>query len=150
MIRAYKDTDLDQVIDIWHKSSTIAHPFLQDAFVEKVRKAMHQVYIPKSRTWVYEREKEVIGFISMNDTEIVGLFLLPDYFGQGIGTQLVNYVMSLYEYVEVEVFENNTIGRAFYDKYGFSFLNKYYHKESAQAVLRLNYSISIENFELNV
>lgn len=54
MIRKYKATDLTNVIDIWYKSSTIAHSFLEKDFVEKVKKDMQEIYIPKAETWVYE------------------------------------------------------------------------------------------------
>lgn len=140
MIREYKPEDLDQVMDIWYQSSTLAHDFLEDDFVQIVKKAMYDIYIPKSKTWVYIKDEKPIGFISMADNEIGGLFLYPKHFGNGIGAKLVNHIVDLYKYVEVEVFENNTIGRSFYNKYGFKFLSKYYHKESKQEVLRLCYT----------
>ncbi len=86
MIRKYKATDLTFVIDIWYKSSTIAHPFLENDFVEKVKKDMCEIYIPKAKTWVYEENDELVGFISMLGNEVAGIFVNPNQQTKGIGS----------------------------------------------------------------
>jgi len=139
MIRKYKANDLTQVIDIWYKSSTIAHPFLENDFVEKVKKDMQEIYIPKAETWVYEENEIIIGFISMFGNEIAGLFVDINQQTKGIGTQLVDFTAKLHNELEVEVFEKNKIGRSFYDKYGFNFIKKYFDKISNQEILRLKF-----------
>ena len=120
MIRKHTEKDLDEIINIWYRASTLAHPFLETTFVEKVKKEMRDIYIPNSETWVFEENNTTIGFISMLDNEIGGLFVLPDHHSKGIGSQLVNFVRKLHKELEVEVFEKNLIGRSFYDKYGFT------------------------------
>ena len=137
MIRKHKPEDIEEILDIWYKGSTLAHPFLEPSFVEKVKKDMRNLYIPNSQTWIYEEKNTVIGFISMLENEIGGLFVLPSYHSKGIGTQLVNFVREFHNELEVEVFEKNVIGRAFYDKYGFKLMNRFKHKESNCEVLRL-------------
>ena len=140
MIRKYTEQDLDEVINVWYQSSTLAHPFLDDAFVEKVKSDMRTLYLPNAETWVFEIDDSIAGFISMLDNEIGGLFVLPDNHSKGIGTKLVDFVGSKHSELEVEVFEENHIGRAFYDKYGFCIIKEYDHKESGHKVLRLTYS----------
>lgn len=139
MIRKHKEQDLEQIINVWYKSSTLAHPFLSSSYVEKVKSDMTNIYIPNSQTWVYEVENSIIGFISMLDNEIVGLFVLPNNHSQGIGTKLVDFIKKEQSNLEVEVFEKNQIGRAFYNKYGFEKMKDYYHEESANQVLRLKF-----------
>ena len=73
----------------------------------------------------------------MIGNEIAGLFVLPNHHSKGIGTQLVNLVSKLHNELDVEVFEKNVIGRAFYDKHGFKLMKHYTHKESGNEVLRL-------------
>ena len=119
MIREYVQEDIDQIIEIWHRSSTVAHPFLDSGFVSKVRNDMRQLYIPNSKTWVYESGNSIVAFISMHDNEIGGLFVLPQYQSKGIGSELVDFVIKGHPVIEVEVFERNVMGRAFYEKYGF-------------------------------
>ena len=139
MIRKHTEKDLDDIINIWYKASTIAHPFLEAVFVEKVKKDMREMYIPNSETWIFEENNIAIGFISMLDNEIGGLFVLPNHHSKGIGTQLVNFIKKSHTELEVEVFEMNAIGRSFYDKYGFQKIKQYTHTESNKEVLRLKY-----------
>ena len=105
MIREYVQEDIDQIIEIWHRSSTVAHPFLDSGFVSKVRNDMRQLYIPNSKTWVYESGNSIVAFISMHDNEIGGLFVLPQYQSKGIGSELVDFVKKGHHVIEVEVFE---------------------------------------------
>lgn len=139
MIRTYKEKDLNQIMDIWYRASTLAHPFLKPDFVTKVKKDMREIYMPNSKTWVYEENNHLKGFISMVENEIAGLFVLPNQHSKGIGTQLVNFVKKLHHELEVEVFVKNTIGRAFYKKYGFVQLNKFVHDETGNEILRLKF-----------
>lgn len=139
MIRKYKNSDCDIVIDIWHEASSLAHPFLNATFMENVRKDMRQLYLPNALTWVFEEDNEVIGFISMIENEIGGLFVKPDEHVRGIGMLLVNHVLSIYDILEVEVFKNNRIGRSFYNKYGFKLIHEYTMEETQQQVLKLKY-----------
>ena len=137
MIRKHVANDLEQILNVWDESSILAHPFLNSTFIEKVKKAMREIYIPNSETWVYENDLGILGFISMIDNEIGGLFVLPQNQSTGIGTKLVNYVSKFNEKLEVEVFVKNEIGRAFYNKHGFNLIKEFTHDESEEKVLRL-------------
>ncbi len=139
MIRKHNKNDLDPILDVWVQASTLAHPFLEKEFVEKVKNDMRELYIPNSETWVHEQNDKVIGFIGMMENEIGGLFVLPGHHSKGIGTQLVNFILNTHKELEVEVFKKNKIGRAFYDKYGFKTFREFVHKESGQEVVRMNY-----------
>lgn len=141
MIREYTTKDIGQIMNIWYDVSALAHPFLDPAFVEKVKKDMREIYIPNAETWVYEEHNTVVGFISMLGNEIAGLFVKPDQHSKGIGTQLVNHVKKLNEELEVEVFEKNIIGRTFYNKYGFTQISRYTHPETGNEILRMIYKI---------
>ena len=139
MIRKREERDTNAIMNIWENASGLAHPFLETSFVEKVKKDMRAIYIPNTETWVYVEDDAVLGFISMIENEIGGLFVIPNNHSKGIGTQLVNKVKELHNELEVEVFEKNKIGRAFYDKYGFTQIKKYFHKESHSEMLRLKF-----------
>lgn len=139
MIRKREEKDNDEIMNVWYEASNFGHPFLDADFVEKVKTDMRNIYIPTTITFVYEENNAVIGFISMIGNEIGGLFVLPGNHSKGIGTQLVNSVRELHGELEVEVFEKNTIGRAFYEKYGFKEIKRYYHAESKNNMLRMFY-----------
>lgn len=137
MIRKHIEKDLEQILNVWYDSSTLAHPFLKLEFVEKVKSDMRNIYMPNSETWVYEKDKVIIGFISMMDNEIGGLFVMPNHLGNGIGTQLLDFIAKSHQDLVVEVFEKNKIGRAFYDKHEFHLIKEFMHQESGEKVLRM-------------
>lgn len=140
MIRQYNETEIPYLVDIWYQASTLAHPFLKDTFVEKVKHDMTNVYLPNSNTWVYEEDNEILGFIAMLDNEIGGLFVHPKHHSKGIGTQLVNHMRNYFTTLEVEVFKNNAIGLPFYQKYGFQIIKEYTFEVTNQQVLRMRYT----------
>jgi putative acetyltransferase len=140
MIRKHKASDLEVIVDVWYQASTLAHPFLATTFVEQVKKDMRELYIPNSETWVFEEDNTVIAFIGMQGNEIGGLFVLPKHHSKGIGTQLVNFILKTHPTLEVEVFKENKIGRAFYDKFGFKTFKEFLHEASGQEVIRMKFN----------
>ncbi len=140
MIRKLKNNDVEDLLEIWYAASSLAHPFLNSAFMEKEKKNIREIYIPNTETWMYDKDGINLGFISMIKNEVGAIFVRPEMHGQKIGFELMNYVADLYKELEVEVFEQNKIGRAFYDRYGFTFLHKYVHDETGDVVLRMKYS----------
>jgi len=137
MIRKYNETEIPVLLEIWEAAALIAHPFLSTEFHEMVKKAMKDMYLPNSDTWVYEENGNIIAFIAMLNNEIGGLFVEPNQQSKGIGTSLVNQMAQLHDTLEVEVFEKNKIGRPFYEKYGFKVIKEYVMEETGQKVLRL-------------
>lgn len=139
MIRKHKSSDLEDILNVWFQSSTRAHHFLSDDFVEKVKHDIRDLYIPGSETWVFEENNDVIGFISMVGNEIGGLFVLPIHQSKGIGRNLIDFILKKYSTIEVEVFKSNNSGRAFYKKYGFTFVSEEYDEPSKNIVIRLKF-----------
>ncbi len=139
MIRKYKESDIDEILEVWYQASRMAHPFLDADFMGMEKRNIRDVYIPNTSTWVFEKEELVLGFISMMGNEVGAIFVRPDYHGIGIGRQLMDFVSDFHDEMEVEVFERNKVGKAFYDKYGFELLEELVHKETNNRILRLRY-----------
>ncbi len=137
MIRKYKESEIPELIIIWEHAIREAHSFLSDEFNQMVKKAMTDTYLPNSDTWVFVYNDAIIGFISMINNEIGGLFVAPAYQSIGVGTKLVNFVNQKHPILEVEVFDLNILGKAFYTKNKFQIIRKYYHEPSGQEVLFL-------------
>lgn len=70
MIRGYQHRDLNELLEVWHQASLIAHPFLDDTFLRQERENIAKVYIPMSETWVYITNARLVGFISLIDNEV--------------------------------------------------------------------------------
>jgi len=140
MIRPFNIDDTDSMIEVWRGSASIAHDFLSTEYMDKEENNIRHVYIPNTKSWVYEIDQRVVGFISMINNEVGAIFVLPEYQGQGIGKELMDLVSSMYSELEVDVFVKNRFGRSFYHKYGFKLVSKYEHDKTGEQMLKLKYS----------
>jgi len=140
LIRRYKNEDIIAILIIWEKASQLAHSFLPKKFMDQERDNLPNLYIPAAETWVAEVEGKVVGFIALIGNEVGGLFVDPSIHSHGIGRSLMDKAKKIHGDLVVEVFEKNTIGRAFYDRYGFTQKSRYLHEESGCVMLKLTYA----------
>jgi putative acetyltransferase len=137
LIRQYNESDLEAVLSSWESATRLAHPFMTDKFLLQERKNTAEIYLPNTDTWVVEIDQEVVGFIALMGNEVGAIFLQPEHHGKGAGKALMDKARELHGELEVEVFSANSIGREFYSKYGFEFLEEKLHEPTGQQVLRL-------------
>ena len=137
MIRAYEPADLESMLEVWRRSSDLAHPFLSAEFQDAQAVQIRDVYMPLAETCVCLDGDRLVGFIALVGDEVGGLFVDPDCHGRGFGRALMDHARTLREHLEVEVFEENAIGRRFYGRYGFEEQSRGMHEESGFPVLRL-------------
>ena len=137
MIRPYQDTDLSEVLEAWYSASLLGHPFLDEAFFERERNRIREVYLPNAETWVFEQDGVVVGFVALIGNEVGGLFVHADYHGRGMGRALMDHARSIRDVLELLVFEDNKVGRAFYEKCGFRQVGKEVHEETGFMQMRL-------------
>jgi len=136
-IRKYHTDDTDALVSVWQEANALVHSFLADEFVSQVEKDMRNIYLPNAETWVLVKGEQPVGFVALIEDEIGGLFLHPSLHGQGLGKALVAHAVTLKGPLRVEVFERNTIGRRFYEGYGFMFAEKYLHEPSGEMTLKM-------------
>lgn len=137
MIRKFRPQDTDALVAIWQSASSLAHPFLSEAFVAQEAINLRTLHLPSAETWVLEDKEKPVGFIALIGDEIGGLFLSPAYHRQGLGKAMVDHAVSVKGPLRVEVFERNAIGRRFYDQYGFVEISRYRHPAADEMILRL-------------
>jgi len=138
MIRPYVSEDADRILRVWRKASEYAHPFLSDDFHDMAAAAIREIYLPQAETFVTEFKSVPIGFISLLDTHIGGLFLDPLFHGLGLGRALVDHAVRKKGPLSVEVFRENRIGRRFYNAYGFVETGDYFHEASRQVSVKMS------------
>ena len=137
VIRAFGEDDLEELLDVWYRASLIAHSFLSQEFLAKERREIADVWLPMAETTVYETDGRLVGFLALIGNEVGAVFVDPDYQGRGIGRSLMDRARASRPFLELNVFEANTIGRRFYDAYGFKFVDRHVHEASGQYELRL-------------
>ena len=139
MIRRYEARDAEQVLDAWESASRLAHDFLDDAFFREERARIRDVYLLSTETWVWEEEGRVVGFVSLLGNEVGGLFVHPNAQRRGVGRALVDRARELKGSLELDVFERNSTGRAFYARYGFVEIGRHVHPGTGETELRLRF-----------
>ncbi|MEX0303614.1 MAG: GNAT family N-acetyltransferase, partial [Leisingera sp.] len=75
--------------------------------------------------------------ISLLGNEIGGLFLDPSRHGRGYGKALTDHTFALKGPLKVDVFLSNAIGRPFYERYGFNFVEEVLHEPSGQITWKM-------------
>jgi len=141
MIRKFHARDTESLVSIWRAASAVAHPFLEDGFLAQEAENLRAIYLPNAETWVAESRGVPVGFIALIGDEIGGLFLDPAFHGKGIGKAMVDHAVALKGLLCVEVFEKNTIGRRFYDQYGFVETARFRHEATGELMLKMAISV---------
>ena len=137
MIREYRPEDEEAVLGVWYDSAQVAYPFWAPEMFDVERQAIAEHYLPRAETYVFERTGAVVGFISLLGTEVGGLFVRPQYHREGIGRALMDEARASRDHLELDVFEANVIGRAFYERYGFRVIGERVDEAMGLRVLRL-------------
>ncbi len=137
MIRPYRDGDLDDVLDVWRRASLVAHSFLGDEFLAAEQVRVAEVWLPIAETTVGEIGGRVVGFLALIGNEVGAVFVDPDHHRAGIGRALMDRARSSRPYLELDVFEENAVGRRFYAAYGFEPVGRHVHAATGRTELRL-------------
>ncbi|GIN23289.1 N-acetyltransferase [Siminovitchia fordii] len=119
MIRAYKDTDIDTLVDIWYKGSLQAHHFIDSGYWKSQIEEMKEKYIPMSETHVITSQSKIVGFISMVDNYLAALFIDVAYQNNGAGKELLNFEKKQRNMIRLKVYKENSPAVRFYKKNGF-------------------------------
>jgi len=120
IIRAYSpSTDTASLSDIWLQASILAHAFIGEERLLEQQGLIETEYLPNAETWVACRGDQPVGFISLIDSFIGGLFVAPDQQGHGIGRALIAHALSLKGTLMLEVYTGNEQAMRFYEALGF-------------------------------
>lgn len=131
MIRDLKQNDIDKIMKIWLESTIKAHDFIPEKYWQDNFNAVKNIYIPQSKTYVYEEDEEIKGFISiLNDDFIGALFVSPNEQGKGIGSKLIEYANNKFDNLKLAVYKQNEKSVDFYIKKGFEILSKEINEDS--------------------
>ncbi|MEI7368400.1 N-acetyltransferase [Pectobacterium sp. 1950-15] len=141
MIRPYRDHDLAPLMQLWLKSTILAHPFIREDYWRESASAVRDVYIPQSQTWVYEEQGSLIGFISVLEARFIGaLFVEQAYYGKRIGTALIQHVQAQFPLLSLEVYQQNTRACRFYHKQGFIIVEENVNQDTQATALIMQWA----------
>ena len=86
MIRAFRNDDLTEIMQIWLDTNTKAHNFIPKEYWTG-NYAMVKEVLPQAEIYVYEdgNTNQVQGFIGLNDSYIEGIFVREEAESRGVG-----------------------------------------------------------------
>lgn len=118
MIRTLKEKDVDIVAKIWLETNIKAHVFVASNYWKEHYEIIKDMFL-QAEVYVYEIEKEIMGFIGLDKEYIEGIFVLDQYQKRGIGKALLNHVKARKEHLSLNVYHKNLNAILFYQREGF-------------------------------
>jgi len=120
MIREYKNTDLNVLMEIWLDSNIRVHSFISKKYWES-NYDMVKNMLPQAELYVYEDRTadRAEGFIGLNDQYIAGIFVRDGARSRGIGKQLLDHVKAFKPGLRLSVYRKNERAVRFYRREGF-------------------------------
>lgn len=118
MIRVLEEKDVDTVAKIWLETNIKTHDFIASNYWKEHYEIIKDMFL-QAEVYVYEIEKEIMGFIGLDKEYIEGIFVLDQYQKRGIGKALLNHVKARKEHLSLNVYQKNLNAILFYQREGF-------------------------------
>jgi putative acetyltransferase len=120
-IRRAVSADREALVDIWLRSVRATHSFLSEQDIQSL--------LPAARDYLTSDEPEfwalcsdsgeLMGFMGLSGSKMDALFLAPEFHRRGGGRRLVQHAQQLWGELTVDVNEQNSEARRFYEACGF-------------------------------
>lgn len=123
MIRKFKIKDLERVMEIWLESNIDAHSFIDKKYWEDNYEMVKEI-LPSAEIYLYEENKNILGFVGLMENYIAGIFVEKNFRSQGVGRKLLVYCKSLKRELTLSVYEKNHKAYSFYSREGFQVVEK--------------------------
>ncbi len=121
--RKANKNDYETIITIWEKSAKATHYFLIkedfDFYKEVIPKHLDDVDLA-----LWSDKEKVIGFSGTSDSELVMLFLDPDFIGKRYGSYILTELMSQEGITKIDVNSQNEKAKTFYLNHGFEIVSE--------------------------
>lgn len=110
----------------------MVHDFIDPKYWESMKVEMKNTYLPMSRTYVIDQGGQVSGFVSMVDNYLAALFVDVTQQNKGFGKQLLEYIKSQNEAIQLKVYQRNTNATDFYLRNGFEIMEEVMDRQTSQ------------------
>ena len=119
-ITTKRTTDLiNALTELWERSVRASHHFLNEDDIARLRGFVPQAVRGIQTLAVAYDSSRPVGFVGVESGKIEMLFVEPEYFGKGIGGQLLNMAVQECGARFIDVNEQNSAALAIYRHWGF-------------------------------
>lgn len=134
MIRKFKDSDIEEVMQLWLEVNIQTHNFIEKSYWKSNYDEVKQM-LPQATIYVYEQDGHILGFIGLMDDYIAGIFVSEKVQSKGIGKQLLNKVKQTNHKLTLHVYLNNERAVKFYQREKFKIHNEQIDEETGKTEL---------------
>lgn len=118
MIRKFRQTDIDGIMDIWLNANLAVHSFIPAEYWKGNFESVKEM-LPQAEVYVYENGGEIQGFLGLSGNFIEGIFVSEKMWSHGIGKCLLDYVKAKKSELQLNVYRKNKRAIRFYEREGF-------------------------------
>ena len=140
VIRLMKNEEINELAALWLNTSLIAHDFVSAGFWQEKLPLVQTEYLPKSITYVYEKEGKPLGFLSfVKENQIGGLFVDNNAQDKGVGYALMEQAKRLFSFLELDVYARNEKAVHFYLRQGFQAVVIFKGEDTGEESIRMRW-----------
>lgn len=121
----FEECDRDELVALWEASVRATHLFLTEENIQEIKNYVFVMNFAAVPVYCCKSEKsQLIGFFGVEHQKLEMLFLHPDYFGLGLGSQLLKYAIEKLGANHLDVNEQNDAAVRFYIKNKFQVVKR--------------------------
>lgn len=140
-IRKMEASESYEILDLWMRSFTAGHPFIEDNFWQKYYNSVKESYVNEKDTYVYVYDNKIVGFISVAvDGTVKGIYVDPKYHNQRVGTKLARFIQDKYMSLNMEIYKKNRKALSYATYLGFLIVGANMKEENGEICYRLSWS----------
>lgn len=120
-IRKYENSDFDQLCHVMDRArmQELKTANMEQVFIQ-LRDAPYLGYLLKCKMYVATKEEKLVGFVGLRPHELSFLYVDPTFQKHGVGNKLMASALDqLVRPIKLDVFTDNFVAKALYEKYGF-------------------------------
>lgn len=109
-----------ELLVIWESAVKATHDFLKEEDFNFYKSKIISDYFPQLKLYAhYSDNKQITGFMGIDDNKLEMLFVHDSFRGKGIGRKLLKYAVNILNVNKVDVNEQNHQAIGFYEAFGF-------------------------------
>lgn len=123
-INPLTSADYPSILELWEASVRATHHFLTEEDINLYKEVIKNQALPNIDLYGIKSNTRLQGFLGISGSHIEMLFVHPDFFGQRIGTTLMDYALNHLHATKIDVNEQNPRAHQFYKKLGFKLTSR--------------------------
>ncbi|MGL5787321.1 MAG: GNAT family N-acetyltransferase [Bacteroidales bacterium] len=131
MIRPFKTTDLDSIMQIWLSSNIDTHDYIPESYWISNYESVKKI-IPNADLYILEENNRIGGFMGIMEGYIAGIFVRKELRSQGFGHTLLSEAKARYPKLTLSVYSKNSKAIKFYQREEFHITSASIDKDTGE------------------